>query len=61
MQYTHVRLLCIFHQDELEEIAAAHEEGLMEEESDDEELTEEERKRREDARVAEDMADMGFN
>lgn len=47
--------------DELEEIAAAHEEGLMEEESDDEELTEEERKRREDARVAEDMADMGFN
>lgn len=61
MQFIHVRFLCILYQDELEEIAAAHEEGLMEEESDDEELTEEERKRREDARVAEDMADMGFD
>eukprot|EP00581_Thalassiosira_minuscula_P028771 CAMPEP_0183751230 /NCGR_PEP_ID=MMETSP0739-20130205/1622_1 /TAXON_ID=385413 /ORGANISM="Thalassiosira miniscula, Strain CCMP1093" /LENGTH=418 /DNA_ID=CAMNT_0025987435 /DNA_START=8 /DNA_END=1264 /DNA_ORIENTATION=- len=45
--------------DELEEIAAAHEAGLVEEE-DDEELTEEEKKQREEARVREDMADMGF-
>mmetsp|Transcript_14871 Transcript_14871/g.25409 ORF Transcript_14871/g.25409 Transcript_14871/m.25409 type:complete len:419 (-) Transcript_14871:80-1336(-) len=45
--------------DELEEIAAAHEAGLVEEE-DEEELTEEEKKQREEARVREDMADMGF-
>lgn len=46
--------------DELEDIAAAHEEGLIEIESDDEELTEEERKAREEARIREDMEDMGF-
>ena len=49
-----------FNQDELEDIAAAHEEGLIEIESDDEELTEEERKAREEARIREDMEDMGF-
>jgi protein pelota len=43
--------------DELEEIAANHEEYLSE---DEEELTEEERKQREEARLREDMEDMGF-
>ena len=47
-------------QDELEDIAAAHEAGLVEIEEDDEELSEEARKLKEDARVREDMADMGF-
>ena len=47
-------------QDELEEIAAAHEAGLVEEESDDEEMSEEAKKRRAEARVQEDLADMGF-
>ncbi|KAL7506600.1 hypothetical protein ACHAXN_003859 [Cyclotella atomus] len=43
--------------DELEEIAANHEEYLNE---DEEELTEEDRKQREEARLREDMEDMGF-
>jgi protein pelota len=43
--------------DELEEIAANHEEYLSE---DEEELTEEERKQGEEARLREDMEDMGF-
>jgi hypothetical protein len=47
-------------QDELEDIAAAHEAGLVEVEEDDEEISDEARKIREDARVREDMADMGF-
>ncbi|KAL9185058.1 hypothetical protein ACHAXT_002835 [Thalassiosira profunda] len=46
--------------DELEEIAAAHDAGLIDEESDDEELSEEAKRKREEARVREDMADMGF-
>eukprot|EP00571_Detonula_confervacea_P008010 CAMPEP_0172315990 /NCGR_PEP_ID=MMETSP1058-20130122/26895_1 /TAXON_ID=83371 /ORGANISM="Detonula confervacea, Strain CCMP 353" /LENGTH=418 /DNA_ID=CAMNT_0013030205 /DNA_START=107 /DNA_END=1363 /DNA_ORIENTATION=- len=45
--------------DELEDIAVEHEAGLVEEEE-EEELTEEEKKLREEARVREDMADMGF-
>lgn len=49
------------YQDELEEIAAAHEAGLVEEFEDDEDLTEEEKKRREEARMREEMADMGFD
>mmetsp|Transcript_27792 Transcript_27792/g.50192 ORF Transcript_27792/g.50192 Transcript_27792/m.50192 type:complete len:422 (+) Transcript_27792:96-1361(+) len=47
--------------DELEEIAAAHEAGIVEEEEEDEELTEEAKRRRAEARVREDMADMGFD
>ncbi|KAL7537779.1 hypothetical protein ACHAWF_005898 [Thalassiosira exigua] len=47
--------------DELEEIAAAHEAGLIEEEDAEDELSAGERKRREEARIREDMADMGFN
>lgn len=46
--------------EELEDIAAAYDEGL-EVEDDDEELTEEQRKEREQARIREDMEDMGFN
>jgi protein pelota len=47
--------------EELEDIAAAHEAGLIDEDDDDEEeLTDEMRKEREDARVREDMADMGL-
>lgn len=44
--------------DELEEIAAAHEE--YQSDSDDEELTEEMRRQRDEARVREDMQDMGL-
>jgi len=51
--------LYFFCQDELEDIAVEHEAGLVEEEE-EEELTEEEKKLREEARVREDMADMGF-
>jgi protein pelota len=43
--------------DELEEIAAAQEEYLSD---DEEEVTEEVRKQREEARLREDMEDMGF-
>ena len=47
--------------EELEDIAAAHEAGLIDEDDDDEEeLTDEMRKERENARVREDMADMGL-
>eukprot|EP00956_Cyclotella_meneghiniana_P019663 scaffold33981_cov74-Cyclotella_meneghiniana.AAC.4 len=46
--------------DELEDIAAAHMEDLSEDEEDDEELTEEIRRQREEARVREDMEDMGL-
>jgi len=46
--------------DELEEIAAAHEAGLVEEEDDDEELSEEAKRKRAEARIREDMEDMGF-
>lgn len=46
--------------DELEEIAAAHEAGVEEYES-DEELSEEAKKMKEEARVREEMADMGFD
>lgn len=45
--------------DELEEIAAAHDAGYVDE-VEDEELTEEMRRRREEARVREDMEDMGL-
>lgn len=45
--------------DELEEIAAAHEAGLVQDE-DDEELSEEEKRRSDEARMREDMSDMGF-
>lgn len=48
-------------QDDLEDIAAAHEAGLVEVGEDDEELSEEARKLKDDARVREDMADMGFS
>lgn len=44
--------------DEMEEIAAAHE--TFSDEEDDEELTEEMRRQREEARVREDMEDMGL-
>lgn len=54
-------MLTFLRQDELEDIAAAHEAGLVEEEDTDEELTEEERRSREEARVREDMEDMGFS
>ncbi|KAL3794354.1 hypothetical protein ACHAW5_002943 [Stephanodiscus triporus] len=47
--------------DDLEDIAAAHEAGLVEVGEDDEELSEEARKLKDDARVREDMADMGFS
>jgi len=47
--------------DELEEIAAAHEAGIVEEESDDEEMSEEAKKERAEARMREEMADMGFD
>lgn len=47
--------------DELEDIAAAHLEGGLVEDEDDEELTEEERKKKEEARIREDMEDMGFS
>ena len=46
--------------DELEDIAAAHMEDLSDDEVDDEELTEEMRRQREEARVREDMEDMGL-
>mmetsp|Transcript_40605 Transcript_40605/g.86486 ORF Transcript_40605/g.86486 Transcript_40605/m.86486 type:complete len:420 (-) Transcript_40605:184-1443(-) len=46
--------------DELEEIAAAHEAGLEEDEEGDEELSEEAKRRKAEARMREDMADMGF-
>lgn len=53
--------ISLFSQDELEDIAAAHEAGLIEVDvDDDEELTEEARKLKEEARMREDMADMGF-
>lgn len=49
-------------QDELEEIAAAHEAGLADvDNDDDDELCEEARKMKEEARMREDMADMGFD
>ena len=51
---------CINCQDELEDIAAAHEADLVEIEEDVEDISEESRKLKEDARVREDMADMGF-
>ena len=44
--------------DELEEIAAAHEEYVSDDE--EEELTDEMRREREEARIREDMEDMGF-
>ena len=44
----------------LEDIAASHDVGLVEVVEDDEELSEEARKMLEEARVREDMADMGF-
>lgn len=47
--------------DELEEIAAAHEAGLVEDEEDNEELSEEAKQKKEEARMKEDMADMGFD
>ena len=50
----------IFCQDELEDTAAAYEAGFVETEQDDDELSEGARKLKEDARVREDMADMGF-
>lgn len=46
---------------ELEEVAAAHLEDAVVVEEDDEDLTEEVRKAREEARVREDMKDMGFS
>ncbi len=52
-------LLCSC-QDELEEIAAAHEADLAESESDSEDDEETKRKKAE-ARVREDMEDMGFD
>ncbi len=49
-------------QDELEEIAAAHEAGFAEfNDEDDEEISEEATKLKEEARMREDMADMGFD
>lgn len=54
-------ILFLNRQDDLEDIAAAHEAGLVEVEEDDAELSEEARKLKEDARVREDMADMGFS
>ena len=50
----------IVSQDELEDMAASHDVGLVEVEEDDVELSEEARKMLEEARVREDMADMGF-